>query len=314
MIKCDSILSTPGLRKFDISAKEIYEDAYVASGSKLSNSCFLHRICWNVLFEYSYHVSDNCICLVADDNKINRAHIVYPIGQFTNYDLTTIVKYWIKIFRKYNKPFQIEFIDEVGLFRLCKCMEDEGILWRPRKCVDCFDYIYDISDYINLKGRKNKDKRRFWNHYLENIDSYRLEQIGPKNVNVCQYITEIWESQKGLSKNDLINTDHYPLGFFWEHIDEIDNCSYILYRNKCAIAFFIASINDTCCTFHFAKSDRTYPEANFLLHHLFLKYYCPKEIKTLNFEDDMGDLNIRRYKSHVACGRMLEKYSLEVVN
>jgi len=314
MVECDSILSVPGLKRFDISAKEIYKKAYVASGSKLSNSCFLHRICWNVLFRYSYQVVGNCICLVADDNKINRAHIVYPIGQFTNHDLKAIVKYWIKIFRRYNKQLQIEFIDEVGLSRLCRCLDDESISWRTKRCVECFDYLYDVSDYINLEGPKNREKRHFWNLYLENINSYRLEQIGHKNINACQQITEIWESQKGLSKKDLINTDHYPLSFFWEHIDEIDNCSYILYRNEIAIAFFVASINDVCCTFHFAKSDRAYPEANFLLHHLFLNNYCSKEIKKLNFEDDMGDVNIRRYKSRIARGILLEKYSLEVEN
>lgn len=314
MSECNSILFTPGLKEFDISTKEAYKNAYEISGSGLSNSCFLHRICWNVFFRYKYQSIGNGICLVADDNKINQAHIVYPLGQFSNRELKDIINYWKEIFKIYNKPFRIEFIDEVGLFRLHKCLDDEGIIWHHKKCVDCFDYTYDISDYINLSGKKNRGKRHLWNQYLEGVNSYRLEQILHKNIDVCQQITEIWESQKGLTRKDLSNTDHYPLYFFLKHIDEIDNSSYILYRNETAVAFFVASINGECCTFHFAKSDRTYPEANFLLHQLFLNSNYAKEVRILNFEDDMGDANIQRYKKRIAEGKLLEKYTVEVEN
>jgi len=314
MLECNSILSVPGLKEFDISAGEVYKKVYEISGSRLSNSCFLHRICWNVLFRYSYQIVGNCICLVADDNKINHAHIVYPLGQFSDQELKNIIKYWREIFKTYNKPLRIEFIDEVGLSRLCRCLDDEGILWRSKKCGECFDYVYDIADYISLDGKKNKGKRHFWNRYLDGTNSYRLERVEQKNVNVCQQITEIWELQKGLSRKNVINSDHYPLEFLWQHIHEIDNHSYILYRNEIAVAFFVASINKNYCTFHFAKSDRTYPEANFLLHRLFLNSNFAKEIKMLNFEDDMGDFNIRRYKSRIAQNKLLEKYSVEVEN
>ena len=312
MIGNNSILSVPGLKKFDISAKEVYKKAYDTSSSVLSNACFLHRVCWNVFFKYSYQTLGNCICLVADDNIINQAHIAYPLGQFSNQDLKAIVKYWKGVFKTCNKPLRIEFIDKTNLSRLCSCLDEEGILWHQEKCEECFDYTYCISDYINLKGKKNRGKRHFWNYYLESSSSYRLEQIGYKNINVCQQITKIWEDQKGLAKEELIKTDHYPLEFLWKHIDEIDNCSYILYRNEVPIAFFVASVSNRCCTFHFAKSDKTYPEANFLLHQLFLNSDYAKGIELLNFEDDMGNLNIRRYKSGIAKSKLLEKYTVEV--
>lgn len=311
-MKNKTILSEHGLNEFNIGIKEIYEKAYEISGSELSNSCFLHRICWNVLFKYSYQIKGSYICLVADDNEINRAHIVYPLGEFSNQELKDIVNYWRMIFGKYNKHLRIEFIDEVGLSRLRTCLDEEGILWHQENCEECYDYTYRISDYVNLKGKKNRGKRHFWNHYLNNPDIYRLEKVGNENVDECRKITKIWESQKGLSGNDLINTDHYPLEFLWKHIDEIDNCSYILYRCGVAIAFFVATIDEERCIFHFAKSDRTYPEANFIIHQLFLNSDNAKKIKTLNFEDDMSDLNIRKYKSNLAQNKLLRKYAVEV--
>ena len=131
-MKNKTILSEYGLNEFNIGIKEIYEKAYEISGSQLSNSCFLHRICWNVLFKYSYQIKGSYICLVADDNEINRAHIVYPLGKFSNQELKDIVNYWRMIFGKYNKHLRIEFIDEVGLSRLRTCLDEEGILWHQK--------------------------------------------------------------------------------------------------------------------------------------------------------------------------------------
>ncbi len=312
-MKQKSILSVPELEEFNISTREIYQRAYEMSESELSNSCFLHRICWNVFFKYSYQRIGECICLVADDNEINRAHIVYPIGQFSNKELKEILNHWRIQFGKHSKTLRIEFLDEVGLSRLGTCLDEEGILWHKENCDGCYDYVYKVSDYVNLEGKKNRGKRHFWNHYLKFQNNYRLEKISSKNINVCQNITKLWECQKGLSKKELINTDHYPLEFLWKHIDEIDNCSYILYCGEIGIAFFIASLGNGRCTFHFAKADKRYPEANFLLHQLFLNSDYAKGITILNFEDDMSDVNIRKYKSNIAKNRLLTKYAVEVV-
>ena len=311
-MKQSSILSTPGLEVFNINTRKVYEKAYEISGSELANSCFLHRICWNVLFKYSYQKINKGICLVADDNEINRAHIVYPIGQFSNNELKRILNYWRMEFKKFNKPLRIEFVDEVGLSRLGTCLNEEGVEWHQENCDGCYDYVYNTSDYIDLRGKENKGKRHFWNYYLKFADCYRLEKLSFKNISTCQEITARWETQKGLSNKELLNTDHYPLEFLWKHIDEINNCSYILYRDETAIAFFIASLQYGRCTFHFSKSDRRYPEANFLLHYLFLISDYSKEITILNFEDDMEDANIRKYKSNIAKHKLLKKYAVQV--
>lgn len=312
-MKQNSILSTPGLKDFNIIDAEIYKKAYEISGSKLSNSCFLHRICWNVLFKYRYQNIGNGICLVADDNEINRAHIVYPLGQFSNNELKDIITYWRIEFAKYNKNLRIEFIDKTALLRLEMCLNEEGIIWHSENCVGCYDYIYKISDYTNLTGKRNSGKRHLWNQYLKISKNYWLEKVSIKNVDVCQRITRLWETQKGLSEEEFIYTDHYPLEFLWKHIDEIDNCSYILYRDENAIAFFIASIEHEQCIFHFAKADRRFPEANFLLHQLFLNSDYAKNIATLNFEDDMSDVKIRKYKSSIAPNILLTKHAVEVM-
>lgn len=306
--------TSPEHKILSISTETEYNEAHRTSKSKLSNSCFLHRICWNVFFRYRYITVNNCICLIADDNLLNRAHIVYPLGHFSDQELKDIIYYWMKIFSQKNKRLRIEFIDEQSLVRLCNCLDEEGLSWSLENCESCYDYTYHVSDYINLVGKENKGKRNLWNRYMKNHNSYRIERVEKKNIQDCRIILEIWEQQKGLSKSDLLYTDHYPLEFFLNHIDVLDNCSFLLYRNRIPVAFFVASINNKCCTFHFAKSNRIYSEVNFLLHFLFLTSEYAKNIEFLNFEDDISNMNIRKYKNRIARGVTLKKYAIEVEN
>lgn len=307
-----SSFTVPKYKELNVSTEPKYTKAYRASKSKLSNSCFLHRICWNIFFRYSYIMVNDCLCLVADDNPINRAHIVYPLGDFSDQELKDIVRYWRQIFSKEHKPLRIEFIDEHNLVRLCNCLKEEGIGWVQENCESCHDYTYRVSDYINLAGKENKGKRNLWNRYKNTHNSYRIEKIEKKNVEDCWNILQMWEHQKGLSSSDLMLTDHYPILFFLKNIELLNNCSFLLYRNEVPVAFFVASVNDEYCTFHFAKSNRVYPEANFLLHFLFLTSEYAENIEFLNFEDDNSIFNIGKYKSRIAHTIKLKKYAVEL--
>ena len=307
-----SILFEQGLCDFSVNSKEIYEKSYSLSNSKLSNSCFLHRICWNELFKYRYKVINSCFCLVADDNIINNAHIVYPLGRFSNSELREVLIYWRLIFKKYNKRFRIEFIDEFQLPRLGKCLNEEGLVWHLEECEGCWDYTYNKSDYLYLRGKKNRCKRHYWNHYLSNPSLYQLVKIGKNNIKECMNILNVWESQKELCKEELIGTDHYPLVYFFSNYDKIYNDGYILFRGGHAISFFVATIKGDCCFFHFAKCNRDYPAANYIMHKLFLDDEISHNIRILNFEDDMLNPEIRKYKANIADNVLVKKFAVEV--
>lgn len=306
------LLFESDLNDFSIEAKEKYERAYRISNSYLSNSCFLHRICWNELFKYKYQIIGDCLCLVADDNIINHSHIVFPLGRFNDNELKMMVTCWRDEFKRNNRRLRIEYIDDYQLPRLRSCLEREDFIWHLDYCEDYWDYTYQKWDYLNLQGKRNKSKRNYWNHYLANSSLYHIEKISANNISEVARIIEIWESQMGISENSLINTDHYPLQFYLNHFDQVDSCSYLLFRGEKAIAFFVASIKGTHCYFHFAKSNRKYPAANYIMHRLFLESADAIQIAVLNFEDDMSNLNIRKYKTKIAHYSMTRKYAIEV--
>ena len=247
------------LEEFDICCYREYELAYELSNNRLSNSFFLHRICWNVFFKYKYEVIGDCFCLVTDDNELNAAHLVYPLGKITDKELKNIIKRWKNIFDENKKIFRIDYIDEDGYLRLKECLEEEGYSWKVKSCRDYYDYTYSKNDYIDLLGRKNKSKRHLWNEYKKNIECYSLHKINVLNISDCKKIIRKWEEKNDIQGEKLIDTDHYPMEFLWDHFDELDCQGYILYFDMKPIAFFVASIRGDYCCFHFAKSDRDYP-------------------------------------------------------
>lgn len=301
------------LKKLDIDSYQLYQHYYQLSGSLLSNSCFLHRICWNEGFDYYYLVKNNYLCLVADDNAINHAHLVYPLGE--DYDsllFQEVIFFWVDIFKELNIPFRIEFIDDAakeileGMFLL------KGIKIQMQEETNCFDYVYNKNDILCVNGKKNRFKRSL----LHQLEAQEYDVIDIKKEfdkkNQCLELNRIWLEWKRREqqKEDF---DEYALEYFWNNAGGLDYVCYALRIKGVVQAYFVASINKNVLTFHFAKSNRHYRFANFALQHIYIKDILPESVKYINHEDDMGDAGLQYFKQHLGSYTCLKKYSLVVI-
>ena len=57
---------------------------------------------------------------------------------------------------------------------------------------DAFDYIYDIDDLADLKGRKFQRKRNHLNRFRENNPDYIIEPITGQNLSKVEAVVEQW--------------------------------------------------------------------------------------------------------------------------
>ena len=61
---------------------------------------------------------------------------------------------------------------------------------------DSFDYVYDINDLSDLKGRKFQRKRNHLNRFRENFPNHTLEPITPDNIAQAEQLAETWYAQR----------------------------------------------------------------------------------------------------------------------
>ena len=57
---------------------------------------------------------------------------------------------------------------------------------------DSFDYVYDINDLADLKGKKFQKKRNHLNRFREQNPDYRLEPLCDENVQAAKELADRW--------------------------------------------------------------------------------------------------------------------------
>ena len=300
-----------GLKKLDIDMRDTYQYFYCQSNSQLSNSLFNHRICWNEGFDYYYIIMDDYLCLVADDNIINKAHLVFPLGRFDIEKLEKIVLFWKDAFSQLSIPFRIDFIDKAACTQLQTIFTKNNISFTIVPETECYDYLYKVDEICNLSGRNNKFKRSAINQASHNNTSVIQIMPNSKEALECRRIDRLWKEWKQNEQN-VSETDDYALQFYWDNSYRMDALCYALVINGIIEAYFVASIYQNTLTFHFAKSNRQIRYANFVLQYFFLKNHIPDNIIFVNHEDDMNLSGIKYYKDHLGRYTLIEKYSMEL--
>lgn len=172
------------------------------------------------------------------------------------------------------------------------------------------DYIYKISDFINLSGNSNRHKREQYNNFVNN-NNYSYQEITEENKNECIEICEEWCKRKDCSlceytcelniiKEIVNNLDAYPV-----------KGGIIKIENK-PVAFFIGEVLGDCVMGYHQKTAATdikglgcgiYIEA---MKNTFSDY------KYFNIGPDLGIKGLIQFKRMFKPYELIDKYTIKI--
>ena len=176
---------------------------------------------------------------------------------------------------------------------------------------DSFDYIYDINDLADLKGRKYQKKRNHLNRFRDAYPEHTLEPITDENMGEVTALVESWYALR-LAEN--------PHGDFQLEQEAIAKAlrkhtvlgleGLLLRVNGQPVAMTLGSrLNETTFDIHFEKALDSADGAYVAINNGFARYLREKypEVLWLNREDDMGIEGLRKAKESYNPNRMVEK-------
>ena len=176
---------------------------------------------------------------------------------------------------------------------------------------DSFDYIYDINDLAELKGRKYQKKRNHLNRFRDAYPEHTLEPITEENIGEVTALVERWYALR-LAED--------PLGDFQLEQEAIAKAlrkrallgleGLLLRVNGQPVAMTLGSrLNETTFDIHFEKALDTADGAYAAINNDFARYLREKypEVLWLNREDDMGIAGLRKAKESYNPNRLVEK-------
>ena len=177
---------------------------------------------------------------------------------------------------------------------------------------DTFDYVYDINDLANLRGRKFQGKRNHFNRFCTDHPDH---QVLPLTCDLLPRVKEFvdnWFSQRRKSdpQGDYL-LENLAMARAFNHWQELDMEGIVLMDHDEILAITMGSrLSPDTFDIHFEKARDDVSGAYNAVNCHFARYLRLKypEINYLNREDDMGLEGLRSAKLSYRPHHMVEKY------
>jgi hypothetical protein len=176
---------------------------------------------------------------------------------------------------------------------------------------DSFDYVYEITDLAELKGRKYQKKRNFYNRFRNNFPYYTVQPITSELLSAVKAFVDKWyeDRQKADPEGDYL-MESVALHKALDRYEQLGMETLVLLDGGEVLAFTMGSFlaRDTVDV-HFEKArddvDGAYPVINCE----FARYLSAKypQLRFLNREEDMGLPGLRKAKESYYPHHMTEK-------
>ena len=175
-----------------------------------------------------------------------------------------------------------------------------------------FDYVYNIDDLADLKGRKFQKKRNHLNRFRSLYPAWRTEALTPANMDAVREMAAKWyEARLAHDPQADFHLEQRALRRALDRFEALGLEGLVLYDGDRVIAFTMASqLSADTMDVHFEKAledvDGAYPAINqaFAQHlrdrHLTIRY--------LDREEDMGIEGLRKAKLSYCPDHLTEKY------
>ena len=201
----------------------------------------------------------------------------------------------------------------------CMCEHDRQELeaWFPDVFTVCpirdtADYVYDINDLADLKGRKFQRKRNHMNRFRLNHPDYEIRPITKENLDDVKEMVEDWYDAKAVSNpgGDYM-LERIALERAFCKYEELGLEGIVLMENGRIQAMTMGSfLSPDTVDVHFEKAREDVDGAYAAINSEFARYLRQKhpQLQFLDREDDMGLEGLRRAKLSYNPHHMVDKY------
>lgn len=175
-----------------------------------------------------------------------------------------------------------------------------------------YDYVYDINDLADLKGRKLHRKRNHLKHFKKNHPDYTVTPITMENMDRVRAFVSDWYQLK-LDENPDGDYHHEQAALekAFTYYDALSMEGLLLEENDEVLGFTMASqMSPDTYDVHYEKARGDVDGAYTTINSEFAQYLRNKHphIKYLDREEDLGIPGLRKAKMSYFPHHMVKKY------
>ena len=266
-----------------------------------SDMLFGNLYIWHFSRDISYAILNDCLVIKTKFPNEKYPFIFYPLGLG---DRQKTIKDVMDYFLSNNMKFAIKSLEPYQKYELEKNMPNIFDISPNR---DRFDYIYNVSDLINLNGRKLHSKKNHLNKFLNLYPNFIYERIDSSNaIDVFESYVEWFNKNPNIT--DGLRNEFVGIESALRNFNLLDmKGGVIKIDNKIAAFTLGEQINSNSVVIHIEKANTFYEGIYQAINQQFL---CNEwnEMEFVNREEDVGIEGLRRAKMTYNPIRSVEKF------
>ena len=266
-----------------------------------SDMLFGNLYIWHFSRDISYAILNDCLVIKTKFPNEKYPFIFYPLGLG---DRQKTIKDVMDYFLSNNMKFAIKSLEPYQKYELEKNMPNIFDISPNR---DRFDYIYNVSDLINLNGRKLHSKKNHLNKFLNLYPNFVYERIDSSNaIDVFESYVEWFNKNPNIT--DGLRNEFVGIESTLRNFNLLDmKGGVIKIDNKIAAFTLGEQINSNSVVIHIEKANTFYEGIYQAINQQFL---CNdwNEMEFVNREEDLGIEGLRRAKMTYNPIRFVEKF------
>lgn len=280
-----------------LDGQQRYARFLAQCGQKASDYSFVNLWGWGEEYGLEWCFTTDCVLL-----RQTRPQTWYwaPVGDWRAID-------WGALFDRFQGG--VQFI------RIPELLQD---FWRDRltlqvtECREHWDYVYDIAQLVELRGRSFHKKKNLVNQFLREHE-FSFVRLDEKTVECALALqTEwfLWRNSENDQTLDAENRAIVKVMHDWSKLQGLMGAGLVVGDKM--IAYTIAeALDQTTVVIHFEKGCPQFKGVYQAINQIFLERCC-SGYTVVNREQDLGDAGLRKAKLSYNPLDFIKKYQIVV--
>ncbi len=278
-----------------------YSKCFAKCPQKTSDYSFVNLWGWAKEYGLEWAWTDN---LVWVRQTIPEIQYWAPIGPWQEID-------WKSCFDEFSER-QNQFIRiPEKLLRVWK--ESYGDRFAIEEERGNWDYIYSISELIELTGKRFHKKKNLLNQFRKNYN-FQFIPFGTETIHMALAMQEDWCTWRDCESSDVLTAENNAISRVlssWEKLNGIMGGAIIV--NETMAAYTVAErLSADMLLIHFEKGNTDFKGIYQAINQIFLEN-SDKKYEIVNREQDLGDEGLRKAKLSYNPVDFLKKYRVNLL-
>jgi len=178
---------------------------------------------------------------------------------------------------------------------------------------DQWDYVYDVSELVELKGNRFHKKKNLLNQFLRNYD-WRYYDFSTRTIEPAMAMQADWCNWKDCESSEVLSAENRAVFKILSHWSQLDGLiGGVLMVEDIIVAYTIGEVMTAdMVVVHFEKGCPDYKGVYQAINQMFLDH-LPPGVRWVNREQDLGDKGLRKAKLSYNPSHFLKKYQVTLL-